>query len=155
MRAPCAALTTVRPKLFRRASLTSWGKDNLGMTRAAADLNLTELMLTVQQQKVISSRPSNVCLPRSKSSRGTVVSPTGYYSAGSFGVHAGLLVITDRLRYTCLSMFLLEHLGQTIDVCAGLAFTPTSSYRYETSMHQRPTQVKLGFLSLDHPQYFL
>lgn len=54
-RAPCAALTTVRPKLFRRTSLTSWGKDNLGMTRAAAGLNLTELMLTVQQQKVMSS----------------------------------------------------------------------------------------------------
>ena len=57
-RAPCAALATVRPKLFRRASLTSWGKDNLGMTRAAAaGLNLTELMLTVQQQKVMPSVP--------------------------------------------------------------------------------------------------
>lgn len=51
-RAPIPALKTVRPKLFRRASLTSWGKDNLNMTRAAAEVNLTELMLTVQQQKV-------------------------------------------------------------------------------------------------------
>lgn len=49
---PPAAVKTVRPKLFRRASLTSWGKDNLGMTRAAADVNVKELMLTVQQQKV-------------------------------------------------------------------------------------------------------
>lgn len=52
-RPPPAVLKTVRPKLFRRASLTSWGKDNLGMTRAAASVNLKELMLTVQQQKVI------------------------------------------------------------------------------------------------------
>lgn len=51
-RAPPAALKTVRPKVFRRASLTSWGEDNLNMTRAAAEVNLKELMLTVQQQKV-------------------------------------------------------------------------------------------------------
>lgn len=50
-RAPPPALKSVRPKLFRRASLTSWGKDNLRMTRSAA-VNLKELMLTVQQQKV-------------------------------------------------------------------------------------------------------
>lgn len=50
-RAPPSALKSVRPKLFRRASLTSWGKDNLRMTRSAA-VNLKELMLTVQQQKV-------------------------------------------------------------------------------------------------------
>eukprot|EP00752_Nemacystus_decipiens_P011065 g9831.t1 len=49
-RAPPPALKSVRPKLFRRASLTSWGKDNLRMTRSAA-VNLKELMLTVQQQK--------------------------------------------------------------------------------------------------------
>lgn len=53
--APPPALKSVRPKLFRRASLTSWGKDNIGMTRAAA-VNLKELMLTVQQQKVIAYR---------------------------------------------------------------------------------------------------
>lgn len=51
-RASPPALNSVRPKLFRRASLTSWGKDNLGMTRAAA-INFKELLLTVQQQKVI------------------------------------------------------------------------------------------------------
>ncbi len=50
--APPPALNSVRPKLFRRASLTSWGKNNLGMTRAAA-INFKELLLTVQQQKVI------------------------------------------------------------------------------------------------------
>lgn len=50
--APPASVFTTRRKLFRRASLTSWGKDNLGMTRAAADINYKELMLTVQQQKV-------------------------------------------------------------------------------------------------------
>lgn len=50
--APPASVKTTRPKLFRRASLTSWGKDNLRMTRAAADTNIRELMLAVQQQKV-------------------------------------------------------------------------------------------------------
>lgn len=50
--APPASVKTVPPKFFRRASLTTWGKDNLGMTRAAADINIKELMLTVQQQKV-------------------------------------------------------------------------------------------------------
>lgn len=46
------AVKTIRPKLFRRSSVTSWGKDNLRMTRAAANINLKELMLSVQQQKV-------------------------------------------------------------------------------------------------------
>lgn len=47
-----AVLKTARPKLFRRASITSWGKDGRKMTRTAADVNLKEFMLTVQQQKV-------------------------------------------------------------------------------------------------------
>lgn len=47
-----AVLKTARPKLFRRASVISWGKDDLKMTRTAADINLKEFMLTVQQQKV-------------------------------------------------------------------------------------------------------
>lgn len=47
-----ASTRTARPTVFRRPSLTSWGKDNLGMTRAAADVNFKELILTVQQQKV-------------------------------------------------------------------------------------------------------
>lgn len=61
-RSPQSVLKTVRPKLLRRASLTSWGKDNLGMTRAAAGLNLRELMLTVQQQKVLNVESSLVVL---------------------------------------------------------------------------------------------
>ena len=50
---PAAVLKTTRPKLFRRASITSWGKNDLRMTRVAADVNLKEFMLTVQQQKVM------------------------------------------------------------------------------------------------------